>query len=299
MTSQRGSHRLGLPSRPLLVAAAVLALLLLGLPPASGEEGTDAAIISWSDLRQEASLTCVPERPVAGDELVCELTGAVGFDLAEVSFEVSRLLDEYDEGQLSELVQEETGSIPIDADGDGTIAFTVSSEALPDDVYDVALFGETTTACYAAVPYLDDGYDLDDGIFTILAGPGTLTVDADGEGFAIDGEAFLLDDADPICHFLVAWTGGEVDGTTPPAEPPADDEADGDEADGDDPPTPGTEPTDGTEELAAPETTTEAAEPADDPQLPATGVPGVWWAVLGAVLLVGGLALTLTGRRAG
>jgi hypothetical protein len=298
MTSHRGSHHPSLPSRPLLVAAAVLGLLLLGLPPASGEEETDAATIAWSDLGQEGSLTCVPERPVGGGELRCELTDAVGFASADVTFEVIRLLDEYDEGQLSELVQEETGSVTIDPDGDATLAFTVSPDARPDDVYDVALFGESTTACYAAVPYLGDGYDLEDGIFTILAGPGTLTIDDDGEGFAIDGEAFLLDDAEPICHYLVAWTGGEVGGTPEDDEPGTDDTTEDDVADGEDDPTeeaagPGTASDDGTEET----TTTE--QPVVGTTLPRTGVAAVWWAVLGALLLVGGLALTLTGRRAG
>ncbi len=310
MTGHAWIHlRRARPLRLVGVSTAMLGLLLVGLVPAVADDGTDSTdrsgstehteehattgtpTLSWGDLRVEASLVCEPERPLAGQELTCQLTEAVGFDAADVTFGVLRLLDEYDEGQRSELVQEEARRVPIDVDGDAPMTFVVSAAALPGDVYDVAVFESSTTACYAAVPLADDHYDLDDGVYTILAGPGTLTVDDDEEGFAIDGEAFRLDDAEPICHYIVAWTGGEVGGTAPPDEPPLDD--------GDDPTAP--DPDEGTDEPAtpAPETTTEADEPAAGTHLPATGIAVGWWALLGGVLLAGGLTLTLTRRRTG
>jgi hypothetical protein len=306
------------PTRPRLVlmATAVTALLLLGSGTAIGDDGTDgtepsadtetlpatsAPTLSWSDLRIEASLVCEPERPLPGQELACLLTGGEGFDAVDVTFEVFRLLDEYDEGQLTDAVQEEARRVPIDAEGVATMTFTLSAEALADDVYDVAAFESSTTACYAAIPLVDDQHDLDDGVFTILAGPGTLTVDDDGEGFAIGGEAFRMDDAEPICRYLVAWTGGEVGAATPPdGDRPVDDGSD----DGDDTAAPGDDADadgsdDGSDDGSLDdEATTEADEPEAGTSLAATGGPAGGLAAFGALLLGGGLVLSRLGRRA-
>jgi hypothetical protein len=293
--------------RPVLISTVALGVLLGGIGPAAGDDGADGPestedrvapaettgpVLSWGDLRLEASLECEPERPAAGQDVVCVLGGGRGFDAVDVTFAVLRLLDEYDEGQLTEVIQEEARRVAIDTNGDATMAFALSSEALPGDVYDVAAFGSSTTACYAAAPLVDDTYDLEDGMFTILAGPGVLTVDDDGEGFAIDGEAFRLDDVEPICHYVVAWFGGEVDGTAPPDDHPGDDEG-GTDGSGDD-------DTDGGEPAADDEpTATEPDETDTGTALPATGVPVGWWIALGALLLAGGMALTVTRRRVG
>jgi LPXTG-motif cell wall-anchored protein len=318
MTTRRAARlRPTRPSRLVIMATAVLTLLLMGLGTATGDDGTvgtdgtepsggteelpatSPATLSWGDLGTEASLVCEPERPLPGEDLVCLLTGGQGFDAVDVTFDVFRLLDEYDEGQLSEVVQEEAQRVPIDAEGVATVTFVVRAEARTDDVYDVAAFESSTTACYAAVPLVDDQYDLEDGIFTILAGPGALTVDDDGEGFTVDGEAFRMDDAEPICNYLVAWTGGEVGGTPPPDDDPVDD---GDDHDGTEAPegvddAPADDDATADDDAPADDDATTEADDAETTPLPATGSRAGGLAAFGALLLGGGLVLSRTGRR--
>jgi LPXTG-motif cell wall-anchored protein len=300
MTTRSASLRR--TSRALLVGAAGLGLLLAGIGPAPAvaeDELPDDAVLQWSELTRDATVACEPERPLPGETLTCRVSGAAGFEAVTVTFGVLRLLDEYDEGQLSETIQEQELPFPIAPDGTAILTVVVSDAAAPGDVYDLAGIETSTTACYAAVPLVDDDHDAEDGYYLILAGPGALTLIGDGEEFEIDGLAFASVDAEPICEQLLLWAGGEVGGIAPPDDEPSDDQPSDDQPDEGDLPAPADdEPDDGATDGSS-EAPADAATPDADATLPRTGGSTAWLAAIAALALGGGLLLIRAGRRAG